>query len=79
MYRALDLFAITCYTDKMGYINSIAHINITVPDGTLHLADEFYRDTLGLTKVPVPKAQQTILAWSVFPLQPKHTTETDEL
>ena len=63
MYRALDLFAITCYTDKMGYINSIAHINITVPDGTLHLADEFYRDTLGLTKVPVPKAQQTILAW----------------
>jgi catechol 2,3-dioxygenase-like lactoylglutathione lyase family enzyme len=55
----------------MGYINSIAHINITVPDGTLHLADEFYRDTLGLTKVPVPKAQQDILAWSVFRLGQK--------
>lgn len=46
-------------------ITGIAHINLTVPEGSLHLADEFYRDTLGLKKVPVPKAQQNTLAWLV--------------
>ena len=44
-------------------IAGIAHINLTVPEGSLHLADEFYGDTLGLRKVPVPKAQENSLAW----------------
>jgi hypothetical protein len=44
-------------------ISGIAHVNLTVPEGTLHLADLFYRDTLGLVKVEVPKAQQNSLAW----------------
>ncbi|WWD19472.1 hypothetical protein CI109_103932 [Kwoniella shandongensis] len=47
----------------MSFISSIAHINLTVPEGSLHLADAFYRDTLGLEKTEVPKAQQGTLAW----------------
>jgi catechol 2,3-dioxygenase-like lactoylglutathione lyase family enzyme len=47
-------------------ITGIAHINLTVPEGSLHLADEFYRDTLGLKKVPVPRAQENSLAWYVI-------------
>jgi catechol-2,3-dioxygenase len=46
-------------------ITRIAHINLTVPEGSLHLAEEFYRDTLGLRKVPVPMTQENSLAWYV--------------
>lgn len=45
------------------YINSIAHINLTVPPQTLHLADIFYAETLGLEKVKVPRGQEETLAW----------------
>jgi hypothetical protein len=51
----------------MPFISSIAHVNLVVPEGTLHLADVFYGQTLGLTKINVPEAQKHILAWSVTP------------
>ncbi|KAI5452751.1 hypothetical protein NCC49_000498 [Naganishia albida] len=47
----------------MSLITSIAHINLTVPHGTLETAAAFYGDTLGLTRVPVPSAQTHELAW----------------
>lgn len=52
------------------WIVQIAHINLTVPQGTLHLADEFYAGTLGLTKVPVPQLQRDTLAWYNLPSEP---------
>ncbi|KAJ9122801.1 hypothetical protein QFC24_004232 [Naganishia onofrii] len=47
----------------MTYITEIAHINLTVPRGTLETAAAFYADTLALTRVPVPSAQTQELAW----------------
>ena len=47
----------------MSYITQIAHINLTVPRGTLETAAQFYADTLRLTRVPVPSAQTHELAW----------------
>ncbi|KAJ9101012.1 hypothetical protein QFC20_005296 [Naganishia adeliensis] len=47
----------------MSYITQIAHINLTVPRDTLETAAQFYGDTLGLTRVPVPSAQTKELAW----------------
>lgn len=47
----------------MSFITEIAHINLTVPRGTLETAAEFYGDTLALKRVPVPSAQTTELAW----------------
>jgi 4-hydroxyphenylpyruvate dioxygenase-like putative hemolysin len=47
----------------MSFITEIAHVNLTVPRGTLETAAEFYADTLALTRVPVPSAQTTELAW----------------
>ncbi|TID19049.1 putative glyoxalase family protein [Venturia nashicola] len=44
-------------------ITGIAHINLLVPAGTLDLAEAFYRDTLGLKRVPVPALQTQSLAW----------------
>jgi catechol 2,3-dioxygenase-like lactoylglutathione lyase family enzyme len=44
-------------------ITGIAHVNLTVPAGTLDLAESFYSDTLGLKRVPVPVLQQGTLAW----------------
>jgi hypothetical protein len=44
-------------------ITGIAHVNILVPPGTLHLAESFYGSTLGLHRVPVPVLQKDILAW----------------
>ncbi|KEF63297.1 uncharacterized protein A1O9_01274 [Exophiala aquamarina CBS 119918] len=44
-------------------ITGIAHINLTVPSGTLPLATEFYSGTLGLTPRPVPHLQRDSLAW----------------
>ncbi|KAH7165191.1 hypothetical protein EDB81DRAFT_710570 [Dactylonectria macrodidyma] len=41
----------------------LAHVNITVPDGTLDLAIEFYGNTIGLTSRPVPALQKGTLAW----------------
>jgi len=52
----------------MGFITGFAHVNLTIPEGTLHLAHEFYGNTLGLTSVPVPKLQLGTLAW--FDLTP---------
>jgi hypothetical protein len=45
------------------YITSIAHINLTVPPGTLSQAHAFYSTTLGLTPRPVPALQKDSLAW----------------
>lgn len=47
----------------MGLITGIAHVNLTVPVGTLDLAAEFYEGTLGFTRVPVPVLQRGTLAW----------------
>jgi hypothetical protein len=44
-------------------ISGIAHINVTVPADTLHLAHEFYSGTLGLTPRTVPVLQKDTLAW----------------
>jgi hypothetical protein len=43
----------------------LAHVNITVPEGTLDSAYEFYVNTVGLTPSPVPALQKDSLAWYV--------------
>jgi hypothetical protein len=44
-------------------ITGIAHVNLTVPPGTLEQAAEFYGTTLGLTRAAVPVLQKDTLAW----------------
>ncbi|KAH8811193.1 Glyoxalase/Bleomycin resistance protein/Dihydroxybiphenyl dioxygenase [Xylogone sp. PMI_703] len=44
-------------------ITGIAHVNLTVPVGTLPQAEEFYSKTLGFQSVPVPALQKGTLAW----------------
>ncbi|KAH8671127.1 hypothetical protein BX600DRAFT_458378 [Xylariales sp. PMI_506] len=44
-------------------ITGIAHVNLSIPPGTLHLAKSFYGETLGLTPRDVPAAQVAELAW----------------
>ena len=44
-------------------ITGIAHVNLIVPPGTLHLADAFYGETLGMHRAPVPPRQKDMLAW----------------
>ncbi|KAJ5143907.1 uncharacterized protein N7515_002694 [Penicillium bovifimosum] len=44
-------------------ISGIAHINLTVPEGTLDQAAEFYGATLGLPSAPVPELQKGTLLW----------------
>ncbi|KAH8763867.1 hypothetical protein BGZ57DRAFT_549599 [Hyaloscypha finlandica] len=50
-------------------IIGIAHVNLTVPPGTLEQAAEFYGNTLGFTRVAVPVLQKDTLAW--FDITPK--------
>ena len=50
-------------SDATGLISSIAHVNLTVPAGTLDEANTFYGDTLGLKARPVPQLQKGTLAW----------------
>ncbi|KAF2099029.1 glyoxalase family protein [Rhizodiscina lignyota] len=50
-------------------ITGIAHVNLTVPPGTLDQANEFYANTLGFHRVPVPHLQRDTLAW--FDITPK--------
>jgi hypothetical protein len=44
-------------------ITGIAHVNLTVPPGTLDQAAAFYGSTLGFTRIPVPVLQKETLAW----------------
>ncbi|KAF2487495.1 Glyoxalase/Bleomycin resistance protein/Dihydroxybiphenyl dioxygenase [Neohortaea acidophila] len=44
-------------------ISGIAHVNLTVPSGTLDQAHAFYGETLGLKSRPVPELQKGTLAW----------------
>ncbi|CDM27058.1 hypothetical protein DTO013E5_4246 [Penicillium roqueforti] len=44
-------------------ISGIAHINLTIPQGTLDQAEEFYGTTLGLTSAPVPELQKGTILW----------------
>ena len=44
-------------------ITGLHHVNLVVPPSTLHLAREFYGDTLGLTPRAVPQLQRDTLAW----------------
>jgi hypothetical protein len=60
----------------MSFITEIAHINLTVPRGTLETAAEFYGETLALTRVPVPSAQTKELAWWVLLLFPLTLSKT---
>jgi hypothetical protein len=46
-------------------ITGLAHVNLTVPSGTLEQANEFYGETLGLNPTPVPELQKGTLAWCV--------------
>ena len=43
----------------------LSHVNVTVPEGTLELANDFYGNTIGLTPRPVPHLQRETLAWYV--------------
>jgi catechol 2,3-dioxygenase-like lactoylglutathione lyase family enzyme len=44
-------------------ITGLHHVNLVVPPSTLHLAREFYSDTLGLTPQAVPQLPRDTLAW----------------
>ena len=44
-------------------ISGLAHVNLLVPPQTLHLAEQFYAGTLGLTQTTVPPSKKAILAW----------------
>jgi hypothetical protein len=59
--RTHHLSSIPPPTENM--ITGIAHVNLIVPLGTLHLADAFYGDTLGMHRAPVPPRQKDKLAW----------------
>ena len=50
----------------MTFITGIAHINLTVADGTLDRAAEFWSATMGFTEVPVPELQRGTLKWCLF-------------
>lgn len=43
----------------------IQHINLSVPEGTLPLAEEFYGKVLGFPSDPVPQLQRETLRWYV--------------
>jgi catechol 2,3-dioxygenase-like lactoylglutathione lyase family enzyme len=47
-------------------ITGIAHVNLTVPEGSLDEAEAFYAGTLGFTRIEVPVLQRGTLAWFVF-------------
>lgn len=51
-------------------ITGLAHINLTVPAGTLPQAVEFYSGTLGLKPRQVPHLQRESLAWFDIPDSP---------
>ena len=42
---------------------SLQHINLCVPQGSLHLAEEFYEGVLGFKQDAVPAAQKDALRW----------------
>jgi hypothetical protein len=42
---------------------AIQHINLSVPEGTLHLAEEFYGIVIGFPSDPVPQLQRDTLRW----------------
>lgn len=50
-------------SESNSMISGLAHVNLTVPAGTLDQANAFYGDTLGLTARPVPQLQKGTLAW----------------
>ena len=50
-------------SESTGLITGIAHVNLTVPAGTLEQANAFYGETLGLKARPVPQLQKGTLAW----------------
>ncbi|OCF59199.1 hypothetical protein L486_03701 [Kwoniella mangroviensis CBS 10435] len=41
----------------------LQHVNLPVPKGTLHLAQEFYGEVIGFENDPVPQLQREILLW----------------
>ena len=48
---------------QLTMITGLAHVNLTVPSGTLDQANDFYGETLGLIRRPVPQLQKDRLAW----------------
>lgn len=63
----------------MALISGLAHVNLTVPPGTLDQAAEFYGKTLGLTQSPVPQLQRDRLAWYVHISPPKSSHGQDQI
>ncbi|KZO99035.1 putative glyoxalase family protein [Calocera viscosa TUFC12733] len=45
------------------FIGGFAHVNLTVPAGTLPIAREFYEGVLDMKPIPVPSGQRDTLAW----------------
>ncbi|KZT59598.1 putative glyoxalase family protein [Calocera cornea HHB12733] len=45
------------------FIGGYAHVNLTVPAGTLPIANEFYEGVLNFRVIPVPSLQKDTLAW----------------
>lgn len=41
----------------------LQHVNLSVPAGTLALAQEFYGTVLGLANDAVPQLQKDVLLW----------------
>ncbi|WVF70162.1 hypothetical protein IAT40_004950 [Kwoniella sp. CBS 6097] len=41
----------------------LQHVNLVVPRGQLHLAQEFYGDIIGFENDPVPQLQRDSLLW----------------
>lgn len=41
----------------------LQHVNLTVPEGALPLATEFYGEVIGFETDPVPELQRHMLLW----------------
>jgi catechol 2,3-dioxygenase-like lactoylglutathione lyase family enzyme len=61
--QAFELHTCSSYFHVITMITGLHHVNLVVPPSTLHLAHEFYSDTLGLTSRAVPQLQRDTLAW----------------
>jgi len=59
------IFLLKLLLNLFKMITGIAHVNLTVPPGTLEPAAAFYSGVLGFTRVAVPVLQKDELAWYI--------------